>query len=211
MESDRDPWLGMDKLYHVLMCFSLTFLFYALASLTPYPYRRYTISIRSVLSLLAGAAKEAADHLGYFRSSGAFLRDALADILGVYIASFALSLFRSPPPPPHLHAFSLVWSHQSIFSYSLTHPPSLLQLLNKYTSFLIFLFHFSSILLLFLFFLSFRFFYFTNVLFSEYANMDSFPHPNSTCLLFQIFYIPCLLCKTELISANFSLGMYNNL
>ncbi|KAG4915488.1 hypothetical protein JHK87_053045 [Glycine soja] len=54
------------------------------------------------------AAKEAADHLGYFRSSGAFLRDALADILGVYIASFALSLFRSPPPPPHLHAFSLI-------------------------------------------------------------------------------------------------------
>ncbi|RZB47182.1 hypothetical protein D0Y65_050994 [Glycine soja] len=88
--------------------YSLTFLFYALASLTPYPYRRYTISIRSVLSLLAGAAEEAADHLGYFRSSGAFLRDALADILGVYIASFALSLFRSPPPPPHLHAFSLV-------------------------------------------------------------------------------------------------------
>ncbi|KHN02063.1 hypothetical protein glysoja_039880, partial [Glycine soja] len=85
--------------------YSLTFLFYALASLTPYPYRRYTISIGSVLSLLAGAAKEAADHLGYFRSS---LRDALADILGVYIASFALSLFRSPPPPPHLHAFSLV-------------------------------------------------------------------------------------------------------
>ncbi|KHN22408.1 hypothetical protein glysoja_024917 [Glycine soja] len=57
----------MDKLYHVLMCFSLTFLFYALASLTPYPYRRYAISIGSVLSLLAGAAKEAADHLGYFR------------------------------------------------------------------------------------------------------------------------------------------------
>ncbi|KAH1207297.1 hypothetical protein GmHk_15G042440 [Glycine max] len=107
MESDRDPWLGMDKLYHVLMCFSLTFLFYALASLTPYPYRRYAISIGSVLSLLAGAAKEAADHLGYFRSSGASLRDALADILGVCIASFALSLFRSPPPPPHLRALSL--------------------------------------------------------------------------------------------------------
>ncbi|CAJ1954995.1 unnamed protein product [Sphenostylis stenocarpa] len=98
---ESDPWLGMDKAYHLLMCFCLTFFFYAFASLTP--YRRHAISIGSLLSLLAGAAKEAADHLGYFRSSGASLKDALADILGVCIASFALSLFpfsfRSPPPP----------------------------------------------------------------------------------------------------------------
>ncbi|KAL2332515.1 hypothetical protein Fmac_020096 [Flemingia macrophylla] len=91
-EIELDPWLGLDKAYHVVMCLSLTFLFYALASLTP--YRRHAISIGSLLSLLAGAAKEAADHLGYFRSSGASIRDALADLLGVFIASFTLSLLR---------------------------------------------------------------------------------------------------------------------
>lgn len=108
-EGVSDPWLGMDKLYHLLISFFLTFLFYAFASLTP--FRRHAISIGSIFSLLAGAAKEAADHLGYFRSSGASLRDALADILGVFIASLALSLFpfslRSPPPP-HTRALSLV-------------------------------------------------------------------------------------------------------
>ncbi|TKY48023.1 hypothetical protein E2542_SST25437 [Spatholobus suberectus] len=103
-EGDPDPWLGVDKVYHVLMCVCFTFVFYALASLTP--YRRHAISIGSMVSLLVGAAKEAADHLGYFRSSGASLKDALADLLGVCIASFALSLFRS-----HFHtprALSLV-------------------------------------------------------------------------------------------------------
>ncbi|BAT91449.1 hypothetical protein LR48_Vigan05g226400 [Vigna angularis] len=108
-EGVSDPWLGIDKLYHLLMSFFLTFLFYAFASLTR--YRRHAISIGSLLSLFAGAAKEAADHLGYFRSSGASLRDALANILGVCIASFALSLFpfslRSPPPS-HTRALSLV-------------------------------------------------------------------------------------------------------
>ncbi|XP_027343462.1 uncharacterized protein LOC113856040 [Abrus precatorius] len=102
---ERDPWLGIDKLYHLLMCLCLTLVFYALASFTP--YRRHAISIGSLASLLAGAAKEAADHLGYFRSSGASLKDALADILGVLIASFALSLFRSQPHP-QLRAVSLV-------------------------------------------------------------------------------------------------------
>ncbi|KAK7270626.1 hypothetical protein RJT34_25930 [Clitoria ternatea] len=91
---ERDPWLGTDKLYHVIMCFCLTLLFYTLVSFTS--FRRHAIPIGSVLSLLAGAAKEAADHLGYFRSSGASLKDALADLLGVFIASFALFLFRPP-------------------------------------------------------------------------------------------------------------------
>ncbi|RDX65173.1 hypothetical protein CR513_56196, partial [Mucuna pruriens] len=102
----EDAWLGIDKVYHVVMCLCLTFLFYALASLTP--YRRHAISIGSMVSLLAGAAKEAADHLGYFRSSGASLKDALADILGVFIASFALSLFHHYPSPPPLSAISLL-------------------------------------------------------------------------------------------------------
>ncbi|KAK7325290.1 hypothetical protein VNO77_29450 [Canavalia gladiata] len=105
---ERDPWLGIDKLYHILMCFCLTLLFYVLFSFTP--YRRYAISIASLASLLAGAAKEAADHLGYFRSSGASFKDAVADLLGVLIASFALSLFPFPRPNPNpqLRALSLL-------------------------------------------------------------------------------------------------------
>ncbi|XP_058759767.1 uncharacterized protein LOC131633075 [Vicia villosa] len=95
-DEDSDPWLGADKFYHILMCFSITLIFYFLASLTSHPFlRRHAISIASVVSLLAGAAKEAADHLGYFRSSGASFKDAVADIIGVVVASLALSLFRS--------------------------------------------------------------------------------------------------------------------
>ncbi|CAK8535616.1 unnamed protein product [Lathyrus sativus] len=95
-EGAADPWLGADKFYHIFMCFSITLLFYFLASLTSHPFlRRHAISIASLVSLLAGAAKESADHLGYFRSSGASFRDAVADIIGVIIASLALSLFRS--------------------------------------------------------------------------------------------------------------------
>lgn len=101
---DGDPWLGADKFYHVVMCLSFTLLFYKLASLAPFPFlRRRAISIGSIASLLAGAAKEAADHLGYFQSSGASFKDALADLLGVLIASFALSLFRSQIPHSYSH------------------------------------------------------------------------------------------------------------
>ncbi|CAJ2661450.1 unnamed protein product [Trifolium pratense] len=96
VKDEDDPWLGADKLYHMIMCFSITLLFYFLSSLTSNPFlRRYAISIASLISLLAGAAKEAADHLGFFRSSGASFRDAIADIIGVFIASFALYIFRS--------------------------------------------------------------------------------------------------------------------
>ncbi|XP_027192171.1 uncharacterized protein, partial [Cicer arietinum] len=93
-DAGADPWLAADKFYHVIMCFSITLLFYVFSFLTSHPFlRRHSISIGSVVSLLAGAAKEAADHLGYFRSSGASFKDAVADIIGVIIASFALSLF----------------------------------------------------------------------------------------------------------------------
>lgn len=103
-DEDTDPWLGADKFYHIIMCFTLTLLFYALASFTSHPFlRRHAISIGSVFSLLAGAAKEAADHLGYFRSSGASFKDAIADIVGVFIASFALTLFRSKMSRPRSH------------------------------------------------------------------------------------------------------------
>ncbi|GAV72372.1 hypothetical protein CFOL_v3_15860 [Cephalotus follicularis] len=97
---DEDPWLAPDKLYHLLFCFSLTLLFSTLSSLTRYPFlNRHSIRVGSTLSLLAGAAKEAADHLGIFPSAGASSKDAVADIIGVLIASLALYLctYRARP------------------------------------------------------------------------------------------------------------------
>ncbi|KAI4355813.1 hypothetical protein L6164_004552 [Bauhinia variegata] len=94
----EDPWLAPDKLYHVLFCFSLTIFFSTLASLSRYSFlRHHAIGLGSICSLLAGAAKEAADELGYFRSAGASVKDAVADVIGVLIASFALSVFSCSP------------------------------------------------------------------------------------------------------------------
>ena len=115
---EEDPWLAPDKLYHVLFCFSLTFLFSIMASITRYPFlRRHSIRIGSIASLLAGAAKEAADELGFFRSAGASAKDAIADISGVLLACFGLSLIKhwSRSRPDHgtdqsqTRGISLVW------------------------------------------------------------------------------------------------------
>ncbi|XP_030968247.1 uncharacterized protein LOC115988771 [Quercus lobata] len=93
---NEDPWLAPDKLHHLLFCFSLTLLFSFLATRTRYPFlRRHSIRVGSILSLLAGAAKEAADHLGFFQSSGASAKDAVADFIGVLIAYLVLSLVSS--------------------------------------------------------------------------------------------------------------------
>lgn len=90
---ENDPWLAPDKLYHLLFCFSLTLLFSTFAARTPYPFlRRHSIRVGSVLSLLAGAAKEFADELGFFRSAGASAKDAVANFLGVLIGSLLLYL-----------------------------------------------------------------------------------------------------------------------
>ncbi|KAL4346994.1 hypothetical protein GQ457_17G018810 [Hibiscus cannabinus] len=93
-DEDKDPWLAPDKLYHFLFCFFLALFFSALASLSRYPFlRTHSNMFGSILSLLAGAAKEAADHLGLFPSAGASSRDAFADLLGVLVAAMALSLW----------------------------------------------------------------------------------------------------------------------
>ncbi|KAL6141108.1 hypothetical protein ACLB2K_059399 [Fragaria x ananassa] len=92
---DNDPWLARDKLYHFLFCFSLTLLFSTFSARTPYPFlRRHSIRVGSLLSLLAGAAKEFADELGFFHSAGASAKDAVANFLGVVVASLLLSLAR---------------------------------------------------------------------------------------------------------------------
>ncbi|KNA18554.1 hypothetical protein SOVF_069560 [Spinacia oleracea] len=109
MEKREDLWTSTDKVYHVIFCFSLTVVFTLLISRTPFHFvRRRSLFIASSLSLLAGAAKEFSDYLGFFRSSGASAKDAFADILGVLIACFLVSIikFISPnskfdyPKPP---------------------------------------------------------------------------------------------------------------
>ncbi|KAF2321498.1 hypothetical protein GH714_000142 [Hevea brasiliensis] len=94
---DGDPWLAPDKLYHVLFCLFLTVFFSKLASLARYSFlRRHSVPVGSILSLAAGAAKEAADQFGFFPSAGASAKDAAADLLGVLIAAFALSISKTP-------------------------------------------------------------------------------------------------------------------
>uniref|UniRef100_A0A2P2QLA6 Uncharacterized protein n=1 Tax=Rhizophora mucronata TaxID=61149 RepID=A0A2P2QLA6_RHIMU len=95
----EDPWLASDKLYHVVFCLSLTLVFSKLAFFAPYPkfLRRRSVWVGSIVSLAAGAAKEAADHLGLFPSAGASAKDAAADLLGVLIAAFALSIRKTGP------------------------------------------------------------------------------------------------------------------
>ncbi|KAG7998184.1 hypothetical protein I3843_01G245800 [Carya illinoinensis] len=99
---DEDPWWAPDKLYHLLFCFSLTILFSSLSSRSRYPFlRRDSISVGSILSLLAGVAKEAADQLGFFLSSGASVKDAVADLIGVLIANLMLLVLRFSGLPEH--------------------------------------------------------------------------------------------------------------
>ncbi|KAL7168223.1 hypothetical protein ACSBR2_038623 [Camellia fascicularis] len=81
-----------NKLQHILFCFSITIIFSLLASLTRYSFlRRRTIWFGSIVSLSAGAAKEVADELGFFKSAGASAKDAVADLLGILLAVLVLS------------------------------------------------------------------------------------------------------------------------
>ncbi|KAM7257147.1 hypothetical protein ACFE04_012888 [Oxalis oulophora] len=94
-DKDKDPWLAADKLYHILFCFSLSLLFSTLSSLTHHSFlKRHSIIIGSTISLLAGAAKETADHLHIFPSAGASAKDAVSDVIGVILAAFLLVLWK---------------------------------------------------------------------------------------------------------------------
>ncbi|WOG94997.1 hypothetical protein DCAR_0314299 [Daucus carota subsp. sativus] len=90
-----DDWLARDKIYHVIFCFSINIVGSLIASHSHYSFlRRRSIFLGSILSLAAGAAKELADQLGFFHSAGASSRDAVADIFGVFIAVFVLTVWR---------------------------------------------------------------------------------------------------------------------
>ncbi|KAG5523249.1 hypothetical protein RHGRI_035166 [Rhododendron griersonianum] len=93
---DSDDWLAPDKFQHILFCFSLTIVFSLLASKTRYPIlRRLSIFFGSVVSLAAGAAKEVADELEFFKSAGASFKDAVADLVGIGLAVLLLALSKS--------------------------------------------------------------------------------------------------------------------
>ncbi|KAG6411127.1 hypothetical protein SASPL_129201 [Salvia splendens] len=80
-------------LYDVLFCFFISVVSSLLAAGTRYPFlRRRSIWIGSLLSFAAGAAKEFADELGYFKSAGASAKDAVADLIGILLAAVILCL-----------------------------------------------------------------------------------------------------------------------
>ncbi|GJX04565.1 retrotransposon protein, putative, ty3-gypsy subclass [Tanacetum coccineum] len=84
---NNDDWLASDKIQHFVLCFLITIIVSIIASRTPYSLiRRHTISLASIVSLTVGAAKEVADELGFFESAGASAKDAVSDILGVFVA-----------------------------------------------------------------------------------------------------------------------------
>ncbi|KAK9741272.1 hypothetical protein RND81_03G093800 [Saponaria officinalis] len=88
-------WIATEKFYHLIFCFTLTLFFFLLVVHTRHRFlRRHSTVIAASLSLLAGAAKEFADHLGFFQSSGALFRDGVADFAGVVIACLLLYLFK---------------------------------------------------------------------------------------------------------------------
>ncbi|KAL6972884.1 hypothetical protein U1Q18_027060 [Sarracenia purpurea var. burkii] len=88
-----DEWMAPDKLQHVLFCFVITIIVSLLASRTRYSFlRRRSAWFGSIASLVTGAAKEIADELGFFKSAGASTKDAVADLLGIFLAVLVLSL-----------------------------------------------------------------------------------------------------------------------
>ncbi|CAI9113899.1 OLC1v1014599C1 [Oldenlandia corymbosa var. corymbosa] len=91
-----DDWFALDKLYHLVFGFCTAIVFTLFANRTRYAFiRTRSIWVGSILSLLAGAAKETADEMGYFKSAGASVKDAVFDLLGTLMAALALSIFRS--------------------------------------------------------------------------------------------------------------------
>ncbi|OVA03172.1 hypothetical protein BVC80_7201g3 [Macleaya cordata] len=92
---NEDDWLALDKLYHVLFCFFISIFVSALANRTRYPFlRRWSIWLGSLVSMAAGAAKEAGDEIGLWKSAGASTKDAIADLFGILLASLSLSLYK---------------------------------------------------------------------------------------------------------------------
>ncbi|XP_003560990.1 uncharacterized protein LOC100822918 [Brachypodium distachyon] len=88
-----DDWFAPDKLQHVLACLLIALAAAGLAGRSSRPFlRRHALALGCAASLAVGAAKEAVDEAGLFGSSGASLRDAAADLLGVSLAASLVAL-----------------------------------------------------------------------------------------------------------------------
>ena len=91
-----DPWLGHDKLEHVVACFAITIMIHmACAHVNPY-------SIRMLYAMgggaLAGIAKEVGDAVRAWpwcraRRCSASGRDLVADVVGILAALVGIGLF----------------------------------------------------------------------------------------------------------------------
>ncbi|MCL7049946.1 hypothetical protein MKW94_014374 [Papaver nudicaule] len=94
MESG-DDWFALDKLYHVLFCFFISIFVSTTLAITRYPpfLRRWSIWIGSLVSMSAGAAKEAGDEIGLWKSAGASTKDAIADLFGILLAYLSMKMY----------------------------------------------------------------------------------------------------------------------
>ncbi|XP_078443850.1 uncharacterized protein LOC144713210 [Wolffia australiana] len=92
----NDEWLAGDKLQHAVACLFIAVIVSLVVSRSRHRFlRRWSTRIGCLSALAAGAAKEAADELGFMESAGASFKDAAADLIGVLLAAILLS-FRPP-------------------------------------------------------------------------------------------------------------------
>ncbi|KAF5205167.1 transmembrane protein [Thalictrum thalictroides] len=93
---NRDDWLALDKLEHVLFCFFISIFITTLLNQTRYSFlRRWSNWFGSIVSISAGVAKEIGDEIGLWNSAGASFKDGIADLLGTLLASIFFQLFNS--------------------------------------------------------------------------------------------------------------------
>ena len=87
----RDEWFALDKLQHVIACLLIAICVSAVVSQSRHRFlRRWSTSIGCLSALVAGAAKELGDELGFWESAGASFKDGVADVLGVFLAAVIL-------------------------------------------------------------------------------------------------------------------------
>ncbi|KAJ3695439.1 hypothetical protein LUZ60_000816 [Juncus effusus] len=91
----NDDWLAADKLQHFLACFLITLIVAALAGRSRHAFlRRRSAALGTIASIAAGAAKEAGDEIGIWRSAGGSVKDAAADLAGIVIALILIRLVK---------------------------------------------------------------------------------------------------------------------
>eukprot|EP00271_Cylindrocystis_brebissonii_P009486 TRINITY_DN24383_c0_g1_i1.p1 TRINITY_DN24383_c0_g1~~TRINITY_DN24383_c0_g1_i1.p1 ORF type:complete len:122 (+),score=1.56 TRINITY_DN24383_c0_g1_i1:221-586(+) len=92
-ENASDAWLASDKLQHVAACAFIAVFISTIVHFFIPRIRNWSLLIGCVCSALTGGAKEFSDYLGFY-SSGASLKDALADLVGILLAVSIWVAFR---------------------------------------------------------------------------------------------------------------------